>query len=245
MKSKLLTMALLLMGVSAGAQVVQFSISNDCSKNGQHVDFLSGEPDGVEMVDLGLSVKWANMNVGATVPEEYGLYFAWGETQGYTGYTNDGRSFDMARYKYCKGLSTTMTKYCTKSSHGNNGFTDGKTVLEIADDAATVNWRGVWRMPTDAEWTELRTNCNWTWTQVNGVNGYCVSASNGNSIFLPAAGYRTDTYLYNAGSRGYFWSASLDSSFPYYAYDVDFSSGSVREYYFDRSSGLSVRPVHP
>ena len=105
---------------------------------------------------------------------------------------------------------------------------------------------GTWRMPTDAEWTELRTNCTWTWTTQNGVNGRLVTASNGNSIFLPAAGFRYDTSLSNVGSRGYYWSSSLNTEYPSLAWYLNFNSSNVgRGYDSYRCLGQSVRPVCP
>ncbi|MCQ2071726.1 MAG: PEGA domain-containing protein [Bacteroidaceae bacterium] len=198
-----------------------------------------------EYVDLGLSVKWATCNVGATKPEEYGDYFAWGETQPKSDYS-------WPTYKYCKGSSATMTKYCTDSSYGYNGFTDNNSVLDPEDDAAHVNWGGDWRMPTKAEQDELRntSNCTWTWTTMNGVNGYKVvskkSGYAGNYIFLPAAGFRYDTTLYSVGSRGVYWSSSLVASSPTYAYSLCFYSGNVDWYNSGRRyGGHSVRPVCP
>ncbi len=193
-----------------------------------------------EYVDLGLSVKWATFNVGATRPEEYGDYFAYGETEPYYSSQDpltwkDGKSsgYDWPSYKWCNGSSTSLTKYNTNSSYGT---VDNKTVLDPEDDAAHVNWGGSWRMPTDAEWTELRTECTWTWTTEDGVSGRKVTGPNGNSIFLPAAGNRSGTYLSNAGSLGYFWSSSL-------AYDVSFYSSSVLRNSSFRYAGFSVRPV--
>ena len=191
-----------------------------------------------EYVDLGLSVKWATCNVGATRPEEYGDYFAWGETE-------PKENYDWSTYKYCNGTSITITKYCNKSNYGYNGFTDTKTVLDSEDDAATVNWGGNWRMPTDAEMTELREQCTWTWTTQNGVNGYKVVGKNGNFIFLPAAGYLRNSSLGDAGSIGYYWSSSLSTSSPNYAYRVDFNSSGVYRGYNVRYYGRSVRPVCP
>ena len=192
--------------------------------------------------DLGLpsGLKWATMNVGASKPEEYGDYFAWGETEPYYSSQDpltwkDGKSsgYDWPSYKWCNGSSTSLTKYNTNSSYGT---VDNKTVLDPEDDAAHVNWGGSWRMPTDAEWTELRTECTWTWTTEDGVSGRKVTGPNGNSIFLPAAGNRSGTYLSNAGSLGYFWSSSL-------AYDVSFYSSSVLRNSSFRYAGFSVRPV--
>ena len=195
------------------------------------------EPDpynGHEYVDLGLpsGLKWATCNVGANSPEEYGDYFAWGETEPKDNYS-------WSTYKYCNSSSTTMTKYCTSSSYGT---VDNKTVLELEDDAAYVNWGGSWRMPTRAEYAELRSNCRWEWTTQNGVKGYKVtSVVNGNSIFLPAAGYRYDDNLRNAGSSGNYWSSSLYSSL--FVYKVYFYSSDVVWNNDFRYYGHSVRAV--
>ena len=189
-----------------------------------------------EYVDLGLSVKWATCNVGATKPEEYGDYFAWGETQ-------PKDYYDWSTYKWCNGSKTTHTKYNTSSSYGT---VDNKTTLDLSDDAARANWGGSWRMPTKAEQDELRNNCTWTWTTQNGVNGYKVtSKSNGNSIFLPAAGYRDGSSLYDAGSYGFYWSSSLYTGYPGSAYYLFFGSSRVDWYYDYRYYGHSVRPVCP
>ena len=189
-----------------------------------------------EYVDLGLSVKWATCNVGATKPEEYGDYFAWGETQ-------PKDYYDWSTYKWCNGSKTTHTKYNTSSSYGT---VDNKTTLDLSDDAARANWGGSWRMPTKAEQDELRNNCTWTRTTQNGVNGYKVtSKSNGNSIFLPAAGYRSDSSLSSAGGSGDYWSSSLGTDSPYHAYYLFFNSSDVDWYEVSRGYGFSVRPVCP
>ncbi len=187
-------------------------------------------------VDLGLSVKWATCNVGATTPEEYGDYFAWGEVEPKT-------TYNWSTYKYGSDYNQ-LTKYCSKSNYGKDGFTDNKTVLDPEDDAATANWGSAWRMPTKAEQDELRNNCTWDWTTQNGVNGYKVTGLNGNSIFLPAAGYMIGGSLYLAGSNGYYWSSSLLANGTYYAYFVFFGSDYVDWSYYDRGSGRSVRPVY-
>lgn len=195
-------------------------------------------------VDLGLSVKWATFNVGATKPEEYGDYFAWGETEPKTDYY-------WFPYKYSKGSYSTLTKYCNNSSYGNNGFTDTKTTLDPDDDVAHVKWGGDWRMPTQAELDELSNtdNCTWTWTTLNGVNGYLVtskkSGHEGASIFLPAAGCRGDSSLSDAEEYGVYWSSSLYTGSPDFAQDLYFSSGSHDTGYYDRVGGQSVRPVCP
>jgi hypothetical protein len=188
-------------------------------------------------VDLGLpsGLKWATCNVGATTPEDYGDYFAWGEVE-------PKEYYDWSTYKYGTGYNQ-LTKYCTQSSYGKDGFTDNKTVLDPEDDAATVNWGGSWRMPTTAEQDELRNNCTWTWTTQNGVNGYKVVGPNGNSIFLPAAGYMYEGALYVAGSSGYYRSSSLATYNPDYAYYVGFYSDVVDWYDDFRYYGFTVRPV--
>ena len=187
-----------------------------------------------EAVDLGLSVKWANMNVGAITPEDYGDHFAWGETEPKSNYA-------VTTYKLSNGTWNTLTKYNFNSSYGT---VDNKIVLDPEDDAAHVNWGGSWRMPTLEECDELIYKCTWTWTTQNGVNGRLVTGPNGKSIFLPAAGYRYDVDLARAGSDGYYWSSSLNTDYPNFAYFVDFSSGYVGRGYLTRYYGRSVRPVY-
>ena len=206
---------------------------------GEEVSFttkaLSGIENGYTWVDLGLSVKWASYNIGATKPEEYGDYFAWGETE-------PKELYAWSTYKHCQGSDNTLTKYNT---NGGYGTVDNKTQLELTDDAARANWGGSWRMPTDAEMTELRNNCTWSWTTQNGVMGYKVtSKSNGNSIFLPAAGYRSLSSLVSAGSNGAYWSSSLyTDDYPGATWYVFFKSSNVYRSYGGRSNGHSVRPV--
>lgn len=174
-------------------------------------------------VDLGLSVKWADMNVGADSPEDYGIYYAWGETEAKAVYNwstyidspnRDGKSF---------------TKYAAYK----------KARLDPEDDVAHVKWGGDWRMPTVAELTELCTKCTWTWTTQNGVYGRKVTGPNGNSIFLPAAGDR------GGSSLGYYWSSSLVSGGSDNAYDLYFGSDDVSWNVHSRYRGFSVRPVCP
>lgn len=187
-----------------------------------------------EYVDLGLSVKWATCNVGANNPEDDGDYFAWGETE-------PKDVYDWSTYKWCNGSETTLTKYNTSRSYGT---VDNKTTLEMSDDAARANWGGEWRMPTDEEMTELRELCTWTWTAQYGVKGYKVtSKNNGNSIFLPAAGYCLDGSLYYGSLYGCYWSSSLLSDYPGSAYALIFYLSSVDWYGRDRDYGFSVRPV--
>ena len=214
-----------------------YAVNKKGTAYGEQVSFTTLEEVSAtpEYVDLGLSVKWADRNVGATKPEEYGDYFAWGETA-------PKEVYEWSTYKWCNGSETTLTKYNTVSSRGT---VDNKTTLELSDDAARVNWGGSWRMPTEAEQEELRANCTWTWTTQNGVNGYKVtSKSNGNSIFLPAAGYRNDSSLVSAGSYGYYWSSSLYTDTPSQAWGVVFFSVYVVRYSSSRCYGQSVRPVY-
>ena len=193
-------------------------------------------PNGHEYVDLGLpsGLKWATCNVGATEPEEFGGYYAWGEVhqQGY---------YDWSTYKWCNGSDDTMTKYCTNSRYGT---VDNKTVLDLEDDVAHVKWGGSWRMPTLDELKELKNNCTWIWTTQNGVNGYKVaSKTNGNSIFLPAAGRFEGMYLNNSGIYGYYLSGSLYESGSCEACNLVFGSGEYGCDCYTRCTGLSVRPV--
>ena len=194
----------------------------------------TGTENGYAYVDLGLSVKWATMNVGANSPEDSGDYFAWGETEPqYSYYWNT--------YKYCNGSETTLTKY---NSNEHSGTVDNKITLELIDDAAHVNWEGNWRMPTAAEWTELREQCTWTWTSKNGVKGHKVtSKGNGNSIFLPAAGRRFVEELVGVGVDGNYWSNTLNVASPCEAMYLLFISSGAGNFGTDRYSGYSVRPV--
>jgi hypothetical protein len=193
-----------------------------------------------EYVDLGLSVKWATFNVGATRPEEYGDYYAWGETETKTDYSSSTN-------KYCIGSAAALTKYCNKSSYGNNGFTDTKTTLDPEDDVAHVKWGGDWRMPTQAEFEELLNNCDWSWITQHGVNGWKVTSrvDSSRSIFLPATGYRGGTYLNDVGSYGDYWSSSLDTDGPSSAWDLYFGSAGHNTYDNNRYYGFTVRPVCP
>ena len=198
------------------------------------------------MVDLGLSVKWAAFNVGAIKPEEYGDYYAWGETEAKIDYS-------WSTYKWCNGSDHTLTKYCNKSDYGYNGFKDAKTTLDPEDDVAHVKWGGNWRMPTSGELDELRNNCTCTWyssgnAEFNGVAGYKVTSNiegyTDRFIFLPAAGYRRDTSLNYAGTYGDYWSSSLDSS-PDAAWYLFFASYGNITSYRGRHQGHPVRPVRP
>ena len=176
-----------------------------------------GSSNGHNWVDLGLSVKWATCNVGANKPEDYGDYYAWGETK--------------TKSEYWVDNSVTYDK----------SFSDIKG--DSRYDAARANWGGSWRLPTEAELNELKNKCRWKWTTQNGVNGYKVTGPNGNSIFLPAAGYRYGSSLYYAGEYGYYWSSTPDESNTYGAYYLYFTSGLHYVGWSYRGYGRSVRPV--
>lgn len=196
----------------------------------------TGWENGHEFVNLGLpsGLLWATCNVGAVSPEGYGDYFAWGET-----HSKD--YYDWSTYKWCDGTFDTQNKYCTDSYYG---YVDNKTTLDYSDDAAAYNWGGAWRMPTDEELNELINNCSWSWTNFNGVNGFMVTGPNGNSIFLPAAGYRTGYDLRETDAFGIYWSTALNANEPMYADALSIYDGRVYKYGYDpRYYGRSVRPV--
>ena len=201
--------------------------------------FCSCSKEDHDYVDLGLpsGTLWATCNVGASSPEEYGDYFAWGETEP----KND---YSWSTYKYCimgNAYTVTLTKYCTDSYYGT---VDNKTELEPSDDAATVNWGSNWQMPSLEQFEELINSSytTTTWTTMNGVSGYEItSKSNGNSIFLPAAGCRNNASLGSA-SYGYYWSRSLNTSCSRYACHLKFDSSDIRTGSSGRD-GQSVRPV--
>ena len=196
---------------------------------------------GYEWIDLGLpsGLLWASTNVGAEKPEDFGLYFAWGETQGYEGVTID-KQFSWSDYKLCGGSSSTLTKYNNNSSYGT---VDNLTTLEQVDDAAYTS-DNTCRMPTRAELEELTANTTSTWETLNGVNGRrFTSKTNGNSIFVPAAGYCSGGSVIHVGSLGYLWSSSLYKSNPRDGWCLYFNSDNVNVNYFSRYFGFTVRAV--
>ena len=184
--------------------------------------------NGHEYVDLGLpsGLKWATCNVGANKPEDYGDYFAWGEKMTKETYTE----YNCPTY----GLS--------KSELQSQGYVDSEGNITSQYDTARAKWGGKWRMPTKAELQELLDKCTWTWMSQNGIDGCKVTGPNGNSIFLPAPGYRYRSSLYRAGDEGYYWSSSPRVN-SYGAYSLYFGSdGRIMNYYY-RYYGRSVRPV--
>ena len=207
---------------------------------------------GPQAVDLGLSVKWANMNIGAEKETDYGLFFAWGETTGYSSSDASDHTFDWANYKWCNGEKNKLTKYVPtneKSYWDGTGNPDNKLTLEPEDDAAHVNWGGAWRMPTQQEWQALLDNTTKQWTTVNGIAGYKFTSTKtgytDKSIFLPAAGYRYDTTLATQGTVGNYWSSSVSTDIPFWARELYFPYGNASVNSSDRCYGRSVRAVQP
>lgn len=200
-------------------------------------------PDGA--VDLGIEVTnwegrtytlcWSDRNIGANTPEEYGEYYAWGETQ-------TKESYDWTNYKWCEGSSSSLTKY-TGDDHKyvlELGEKSGETI----DDVARAKLGGKWRMPHDDEWYALTVKCTWTKTTRNGVNGFVVTGPNGNSIFLPLAGRRYGTSLSDdTGSEGFYWSSFLKDDKPKQAYFLKIQNSPYSHQKIERCTGLSVRAV--
>ncbi len=188
------------------------TLSGTASNSGE----TKGIINGYEWVDLGLSVKWATRNIGASKPSDSGKFYAWGETS-------------------------------TKSDYvESNSATHGKEISDISGnssyDAARYNWRSTWRVPTIEEFSELKELCVWTWTTLDGVNGYNVKGPNGNEIFLPATGYRDATGDHRVGEWGVYWSSTPHADGERVR-EMRFSNSEVGIYYTNRYSGQSIRPV--
>lgn len=207
--------------VSKNIEVSQVEVHGRVSDGGSSEEYVltfTQEINGHEYVDLGLSVKWATCNVGASSPEDYGDYYAWGETK-------------------------TKSKYSEF-----NSVTYGKKISDIKGnvryDAARANWGGTWRLPTKTEFEELKNKCTWQWTTQNGKNGYKITGPNGNHIFLPAAGGRDGSSLYYAGCYGYYWSSTPhDYNDDYGAYYLGFNDGYESAGWGIRDYGHAVRPI--
>ena len=242
LNSFLVVMFLMVVSFSASAQMyprgdVDQSGAVNIADVTSLIDYLlSGSwPDDHEWVDLGLAsgTLWATMNVGATSPEDYGDYFAWGET-------SPKEVYDWSTYTLCGGRDSTLTKYCTDAACG---VVDNKTELEPEDDAAYVNWGPSWRMPTMDQLLELIDVCSWQRTEVNGVAGALVTGPNGNTVFFPLAGARNGSEFERVGNYVYFWSTTLysdDSRVARYLY----STGTAKQVWNRlRYYGFSVRAV--
>lgn len=207
----------------------------------QRIDSISGGSGQTtgDWVDLGLpsGLLWATHNVGATSPEDFGDYYAWGET-------TTKQTYNWSTYAY-GSAENQLTKYCSSSSYGLNGYTDTLTILQAMDDAATANMGNGARIPNNEEWLELYNHCNKVWVAQNGVMGYRFTGPNGNTLFLPAAGNRFYNGLSEAGSFGFYWSSRLNPGSPYYAWHFRFSSGGqgMNGSSSNRAFGFSVRAV--
>ena len=197
-----------------------FSLSSSSSNKIESSSMSSGTGriNGHDYVDLGLSVKWATCNVGASCPEDYGNYYAWGEIQ--------------TKSEYTKENSLTYYGKDIGNISGNSRY-----------DVARAQWGSSWRLPTLAEIKELKNQCKWKWTTEGGHKGYRVMGSNGNSIFLPAAGCRYGTSVRFQGSSGSYWSGTLNGGDSPYACSLYFRDGIARWYDSGRDYGRSVRPV--
>ena len=242
------------MGVAAGSAII--TVLTTDGKKTATCNVVVKEPvlSPLESIDLGLpsGLKWASFNLGASAPEEYGDYYAWGETEPYYSNQNpltwkEGKDsgYNWPSYKWCMGSNETLIKYCTYSFFGYDGFMDGLTVLAPEDDAATNRLGREWRLPTDTEWTELRDKCVWEDCSINGVNGRKVTGPNGKSIFLPTAGERDGTNLFDNGIAGMYWSSSLSmSDFTFLAWCINFAYDFVSIVEQNRCYGFSIRPVY-
>lgn len=205
-------------------------------KNGQKIEFPSSNVDYVDfsekasdptvsagqVVDLGLSVYWASCNLGAEKPEEYGNHYAWGETK-------TKASYYTRNYSYYNESTTQFVNI-------------GNEISGTEYDAAKVNLGNQWRMPTQKELQELIDNCSWEWIQINDINGYKVTGQNGNSIFLPAAGFLSDTQHYNMNILLWYWTGTEGTGRSSLAISLD-SNSRIKLSYEDKYMGLSIRPV--
>lgn len=206
-------------------QLAELPVGNGSANSQDYVD-----------LDLPSGTLWAICNLGANKPEDYGAYFAWGET-----HTKD--IYNWENYKYVSGDYNRLTKYCNDFDLGDNGFIDGLKALQGIDDPATARGSG-WHTPDRKQWKELLDNTTSKWVKRNGVVGRLFTAKNGQTLFLPAAGNRWDSELFNAGSVGFYWSRSLYIENSYRAWLLHFTSGACGiDDYGGRGDGFSVRPV--
>ena len=224
-------------GISKGSATIT-ATADDNGKTAQcsvSVNAKSGDDNGgtnqsITAIDLGLSVKWANFNLGATTQEGYGDYYAWGETKTKTNY-------DWTTYKWCNGTMYSLTKYNTLTS---NGSVDNKTTLELEDDVAHTLLGSKWRIPTKAEWEELEDECQWQEMTHNLVMGYLITGKNGNKIFLPAAGYKSENEFYGANKYYHYYSSSLREGVPEHAWECNCTGECVGSW---RNNGYPIRSV--
>ena len=241
----------LLSGNASGINIVNADSDQDGKVNIDDVTalidrLLKGEwpeeEQNHEYVDLGLpsGTQWATCNVGASSPEGYGDYFAWGETSPKQIYSWDTYKWCITNQSVGRG-GVWLTKYCMDSDYG---IADGKTELDPTDDAAFVNWGPSWRMPTIEQQQELRDNCTRNWVSINGVWGYLLTGPNGNTMFLPASGERHNNLLSFLNSNGLYWSRMLRSEDSYDGKLMSFNQwGFGAGGILPRYQGQSVRPV--
>lgn len=247
-KNSLLLVLLMAFSSIASAQNIKGDINEDGSVSISDVTalinyLLSGDwgvepdtPDEHEWVDLGLpnGTLWATCNIGATSPDEFGDYFAWGETA-------PKEVYDWSNYKWCNGSEETMTKYCSNSSFG---IVDNKTELDPEDDAAYVNWGPSWRMPTHEQLQELVDNCTWKWTTYAGVSGIELTGPNGNTLFFPAASYRYYDVFSEPVDGGIYWSRTINPEYNHAFYMNFYMLEVSYDYSSHRINGYTVRAVH-
>ncbi len=225
---KLILSAICLMAVAANAQTVNVHFKNGQvinynADNVDYVDFSAKAADPTvtagEVVDLGLSVYWASCNLGASKPEEYGNYYAWGETSPKSDYTTDNYSY----------YNSSTTEY----------INIGSEISGTEYDAAHVNLGGDWRMPTKDEMQELKSKCTWKWIQISGINGYQVTGPSGKSIFLPAAG--RNGYADKNKDLYYWTGTSWDIAYPFtlWGFSSSYYISDIKGKYW----GHSIRPV--
>lgn len=198
------------------------------------VDYILGKRviNGHEFVDLGLpsGTLWATQNVGASTTEQAGEYFAWGEL-------TPKENFTWANYILCDGSSKNLKRY---NADPANGAVDNLLELTPEDDAAHMQWGGLWRMPSMAQAQELQQSCSWALDKQRA--GYVVTGPNGNSIFLPSAGFIVNSNLQMGGTSGYYWTTTLDPEYSSYAYCL-VGEQTLFDHFAPRYSGRSIRPV--
>ena len=234
----ILILTLLVAVISCGDDGISFSNPDSGSNNGQYINVnydTSGSVGGHYYVDLGLSVMWATCNIGASTALMSGSYFAWGEV-------TPKESYSWETYIHCD-KDNKFTKYCYKKESGSNELVDSLYTLQPEDDAAVQNWGNGWRMPTDAEFEELRTKCHWEWVSGIGVYYYKVTGSTGKSIMIPACGSMKDRIVHSPNSNGCLWTSNISNNKTEHAceltlYATGFWKGSV-----DRFYGEPIRPV--
>lgn len=181
-----------------------------------------------DAIDLGLSVKWASRNMGASSPYDFGYYFSWGETAPYSYGTDKYHGLDGYQYYDIE----------------NERFIDiGNDIRETVYDVAYTVYGNKWRLPSTNDFEELINKCKWTWMTSHGANGYLVTGPNGNSIFLPVAGFYNGRFLQNDGENGYYWGSNIYENDTRYAWCLTISSSGYATTGWYRPCGLSVRAV--